>query len=107
MSKYSTVVLSWVIGPPEEVCFDLSFRVRSGLTTLQFFPWSVVLNKTCAPIYRVCGSRGDISTGAVHPNRYFVSLAGKLSSLMGQGEMSRDCPALLSNLVKALYKLPA
>ena len=32
------LVLSLVIGPPEEICFDLSLRVRSGLMAFQLWP---------------------------------------------------------------------
>src|SRR5579884_139343 len=53
VSYTSTPVLSLVIDPPEEACFDLSFRVRSGLMMLQLIPSFVVLNRTCAAKYKV------------------------------------------------------
>ena len=38
--KYSMLVLSCEIGPPDETCFDLSFRVRSPEIAVQLCPSS-------------------------------------------------------------------
>ena len=38
--------ITLVIGPPDDCCFDLSFRVRSGEMIVQLLPSSVVLNST-------------------------------------------------------------
>src|SRR5437016_14628267 len=48
VSSYSTLVLSWVTGPPEDCCLLLSFRVKSPLIAVQLIPPSVVL-KTASP----------------------------------------------------------
>ena len=63
------------MGPPDDACFDLSLRVRSGLMAVQLMPPSALLNTTWAPWYSVPGSSGEMAMGAVHWKRYFRSTA--------------------------------
>ena len=46
------LVLSCEIGPPDDFCFDLSFRVRSGEIACHDAPSSSERNRTLAPAYR-------------------------------------------------------
>ena len=69
VSKYSTLVMSSVIGPPEGFCFDLSFLVRSGLIGVQLCPWSVDLKTISPAVYKTLGSCGEITIGYVQAKR--------------------------------------
>ncbi len=87
------------MGPPLVTCFDLSFRVRSGLMAVQCSPPSVVLNTTLAPRYTVFASRGDTAMGDVQLKRYF-KFAGFISlTLDRSGRMERVRPVLRSTRV--------
>src|ERR1043165_1021264 len=66
VSEYSTLLVSFVIGPPDDACFDLSLRVRSGLMICQLLPSSVDLKSTLAAVYSVFGSCAEKSNGKFH-----------------------------------------
>src|SRR5439155_7853690 len=57
------LVLSLVIGPPDEPCLLLSLRVRSGLIACQLCPSLPDLNSSCAPMNKSLGLRGERTMG--------------------------------------------
>src|ERR1035438_10312850 len=98
------LVLSFVIGPPDVACRDLSLVVRSGLITVQVLPSSVLLNKRCDAAYSVLGACGENSSGKVHWKRSFRSSAGCPMGLSGHGVTLRSCPVRWSyRVVKPPY----
>src|SRR5205085_9247216 len=92
VSKYSMLVLSLVIGPPDGPCFDLSFRVRSALIASQLCPSLVDLKSTFAAEYKVFGSFGEKTSGKFHWKRYLMSPAPQPIGLFGYGFTSRNWP---------------
>src|SRR5581483_12408276 len=93
------LVLSLVIGPPDEPCFDLSLRVRSGLMTSQLCPSLADLKSTLPPAYIVFGSCGEKTMGKFHWKRYFKSAAGWPIGLSGHGLTLRSWPVRWSRRV--------
>ena len=71
--KFSTKVVSFVIGPPEGSIFERSLRVRSGLIGSQLCPSFVERNTTSAATYSVPESCGEKTMGYVHWKRYLWS----------------------------------
>ena len=80
------------MGPPEDTCFDLSLRVRSGLMIVQLMPLSVVLNSTSPAKYIVWGSCGEKAMGSVHWKRCLTSPADQPIGFTGQGLMACSSP---------------
>src|SRR5258706_11456256 len=72
---YSTPMLS-PVRPPENCCRLLSLRDRSGLTTFQLWPPSVVTCTYWLPTDTRLSSCGEMSTGNSHMKRYFTSAPG-------------------------------
>ena len=61
--KFSTKVVSFVIGPPEGSIFERSLRVRSGLIGSQLCPSFLERNTTSAATYSVPESWGEKTMG--------------------------------------------
>src|ERR1700704_3067883 len=82
---YSTPTLSGV-SPPDNCWRDLSLSVRSGLMTCQLCP-PLVVRWTCwEPAYTVLWSCGEMASGNVQLNRYFVSPAA--TPMVASGQIS-------------------
>src|ERR1051326_4845704 len=73
---YSTPMLSGV-SPPEGPIRLLSFRVRSGLMTVQLRPPSVVWWIIWLPTYTLLWSWGEMVSGKFQTKRYLTSPAGQ------------------------------
>src|SRR5690349_2879564 len=69
----SNVIRLSVVTPPELCWCVVSFRVRSGLSTLQLAPPSVVRCTNWLPTYTRRWSCGEIMIGNVQFQRYFKS----------------------------------
>ncbi len=74
----------------------VSFRVRSGLISVQLAPSSVDFSSFCEPAYTTFGWRGSTAVGDTQLNRYLTALAGAPSGFRGQGLTFRVCPVLTS-----------
>src|SRR5581483_5701394 len=101
------LVLSCVIGPPDESCFFLSLRVRSPLMVSQFCPALVVFIITFEAMYNSLGSCGENAIGKLHWKRYFSTSAPYPIGLSGHALMLRICPVLWSWRVIRLPYDPA
>jgi hypothetical protein len=96
-AKYSMLVWSLVIGPPESPSVSGSARVRSGLIRRQLWPSLVVTNRCCEEAYTASGRRGVVMIGNVQWKRSLRSLAGCPIGLSGQMLMLRVCSVRRSN----------
>src|ERR1041385_3332402 len=79
---YSTPMLSGV-SPPEGPIRLLSFRVRSGLMTVQLRPPSVVWWIIWLPTYTLLWSWGEMVSGKFQTKRYLDRKSTRLNSSHG------------------------